>query len=145
VFIDLDGFKQVNDAHGHDAGDALLIEVAARLRKHLRSSDLIARLGGDEFLVVLEDIQDLVPVEAVSRKLLSELARPFALATGEVQVTASIGVSALPDDAIDAGALMKHADTAMYAAKQAGKNTLQFYAAPVANDTNAQVSAADPG
>ena len=140
VFIDLDGFKQVNDAHGHDAGDALLIEVAARLRKHLRASDLIARLGGDEFLVVLEDIQDLVPVEAVSRKLLSELARPFPLATGEVQVTASIGVSALPDDAIDATALMKHADTAMYAAKQAGKNTLQFYAAPVANDPQAQAS-----
>src|SRR5258705_4482613 len=106
VFIDLDGFKQINDAHGHDAGDALLIEVAARLRKHLRSSDLIARLGGDEFLVVLEDIQDLVPVEAVSRKLLGELARPFALATGEVRVTASIGISTLPDDAIDAAALM---------------------------------------
>ena len=119
--------------------------MAARLRKHLRASDLIARLGGDEFLVVLEDIQDLVPVEAVSRKLLSELARPFALATGEVQVTASIGVSALPDDAIDASALMKHADTAMYAAKQAGKNTLRFYAAPVANDPRAQASAADPG
>ena len=145
VFIDLDGFKQVNDAHGHDAGDALLIEVAARLRKHLRSSDLIARLGGDEFLVVLEDIQDLVPVEAVSRKLLSELARPFALATGEVQVTASIGVSALPDDAMDGAALMKHADTAMYTAKQAGKNTLRFYSAPVANDPARaqQASAAD--
>jgi diguanylate cyclase (GGDEF)-like protein/PAS domain S-box-containing protein len=145
VFIDLDGFKQVNDAHGHDAGDALLIEVAARLRKHLRASDLIARLGGDEFLVVLEDIQDLVPVEAVSRKLLGELARPFALATGEVQVTASIGISALPDDAVDAAALMKHADTAMYTAKQAGKNTLQFYAAPVANDPKGQASAANPG
>ncbi|MBV9189795.1 MAG: GGDEF domain-containing protein, partial [Betaproteobacteria bacterium] len=145
VFIDLDGFKQVNDAHGHDAGDALLIEVAARLRKHLRSSDLIARLGGDEFLVVLEDIQDLVPVEAVSRKLLGELARPFALASGEVQVTASIGVSTLPDDAMDAAALMKHADTAMYTAKQAGKNTLKFYAAPVANDpaTAQRASAAD--
>ena len=145
VFIDLDGFKQVNDAHGHDAGDALLIEVAARLRKQLRSSDLIARLGGDEFLVVLEDIQDLVPVEAVSRKLLAELARPFALATGEVQVTASIGVSTLPDDAMDAAALMKHADTAMYTAKQAGKNTLRFYSAPVANDPKAQISAADSG
>jgi len=110
----------------------------------LRSSDLIARLGGDEFLVVLEDIQDLVPVEAVSRKLLGELARPFGLATGEVQVTASIGVSALPDDAMDAAGLMKHADTAMYQAKQAGKNTLRFYSAPVANDPAAQrASAAD--
>src|SRR3954447_9334125 len=99
VFLDLDGFKPVNDLHGHDAGDALLIEVAARLRKHLRSSDLIARLGGDEFLVVLEDLQDLVPVETVSRKLLAEIERPFVLASGEVQVTASIGISVLPDDA----------------------------------------------
>ena len=134
VFLDLDGFKQVNDAHGHDAGDALLVEVAARLRKHLRSSDLIARLGGDEFLVVLEDIQDLGPVETVSRKLLAEIPRPFAVPGGDVQVSASIGISVLPDDAIDAAALMKHADTAMYAAKQAGKNTLRFYSAPAAND-----------
>src|SRR5205807_3691854 len=111
---------------------------------HLRASDLIARLGGDEFLVVLEDIQDRIPVEAVSRKLLGELARPFALAAGEVQVTASIGVSTLPDDAMDGAALMKHADTAMYTAKQAGKNTLQFYKAPVANDPAVQrASAAD--
>ena len=134
VFLDLDGFKQVNDVHGHDAGDALLVEVAARLRKHLRSSDLIARLGGDEFLVVLEDIQDLVPVETVSRKLLAEIPRPFAVPGGDVQVSASIGISVLPDDAIDAAALMKHADTAMYAAKQAGKNTLRFYSTPAAND-----------
>jgi diguanylate cyclase (GGDEF)-like protein/PAS domain S-box-containing protein len=135
VFLDLDGFKQVNDVHGHDAGDALLIEVAARLRKHLRSSDLIARLGGDEFLVVLEDIQELGPVDTVSRKLLAELARPFALATGGVQVSASIGISVMPDDAVDATALMKHADTAMYTAKQAGKNTVRFYSAgPAAND-----------
>ena len=134
VFLDLDGFKQVNDVHGHDAGDALLVEVAARLRKHLRSSDLIARLGGDEFLVVLEDIQDLVPVETVSRKLLAEIPRPFAVPGGEVQVSASIGISVLPDDAIDATALMKHADIAMYAAKQAGKNTLRFYSTQAAND-----------
>src|SRR6266850_486144 len=111
VFIDLDGFKQINDLHGHDAGDALLIEVAARLRKHLRSSDLIARLAG-----------------------------------AELQVTASIGISVLPDDAVDASALMKHADTAMYAAKQAGKNTLRFYSSgPAANDPKAQLSAGDSG
>ncbi len=143
VFLDLDGFKPVNDVQGHDAGDALLIEVAARLRKHLRASDLIARLGGDEFLVILEEIQDLVPVETVSRKLLTEIARPFAVAGGEVQVTASIGISVLPDDAVDATALMKHADTAMYTAKQAGKNTVRFYSAgPAANDPKTRISAA---
>jgi diguanylate cyclase (GGDEF)-like protein/PAS domain S-box-containing protein len=146
VFLDLDGFKQINDLHGHDAGDALLIEVAARLRKHLRSSDLIARLGGDEFLVVLEDIQDLGPVDTVSRKLLAEIVRPLQLAGAELQVTASIGISVLPDDALDASALMKHADTAMYAAKQAGKNTLRFYSSgAAANDPKTQASAADPG
>ena len=148
VFLDLDGFKQINDAHGHDAGDALLIEMAARLRKHLRSSDLIARLGGDEFIVVLEDLSDLVPVETVSRKILAEIMRPFSLAGAELQVTASIGISVLPDDASDAAGLMKHADTAMYAAKQAGKNTLRFYASgPAANDptTQEKPSASDLG
>jgi diguanylate cyclase (GGDEF)-like protein/PAS domain S-box-containing protein len=146
VFLDLDGFKQINDVHGHDAGDALLIEVAARLRKHLRASDLIARLGGDEFLVVLEDIHDLAPVETVSKKLLTEIGQPLRLAGAELQVTASIGISVLPDDAVDASALMKHADTAMYAAKQAGKNTLRFYSAgPAANDPKGQISAVDPG
>src|SRR4051794_2422654 len=127
LYIDLDGFKQVNDVHGHDTGDALLVETAQRLRKHLRSSDLIARHGGDEFLVVLEDLQDLRPVEIVAKKLLAELGRPYALAGQELGVTASIGISVLPDDAVDARTLLKHADTAMYAAKQAGKNTMSFY------------------
>ena len=128
LYVDLDGFKPINDAHGHDTGDALLIETARRLRKQLRSSDLIARHGGDEFLVVLEDIADPKPVTVVAQKLLAELGRPYALAGRELHVTASIGVSVLPDDAMDARVLMKHADMAMYAAKQAGKNTLRFYA-----------------
>jgi diguanylate cyclase (GGDEF)-like protein/PAS domain S-box-containing protein len=147
VFIDLDGFKQINDLHGHDAGDLVLAETAARLRKHLRASDLIARLGGDEFLVVLEDIQDLLPVEIVARKLLAEIMHPYLVPGAEVGVTASIGISVLPDDSIDAGALMKHADTAMYAAKQAGKNTLRFYASgPAANEAPAErATASDPG
>lgn len=127
VFLDLDGFKPINDVHGHDVGDALLIELAGRLRTHLRSSDLIARLGGDEFLVVIEEVSDATPAETVARKLLSETALPYALGGRELQVTASIGISVFPDDASDSQALMKHADTAMYAAKQAGKNTLRFY------------------
>ena len=135
VFIDLDGFKQINDLYGHDAGDALLVEVGARLRAHLRSSDLVARLGGDEFLVVLEDVHDLAPVETVAKKLLGEMTRPHVIAGHMATVTASIGVSVFPDDALDAGALMKHADTAMYAAKQQGKNTYRFYSGgPAAND-----------
>jgi diguanylate cyclase (GGDEF)-like protein len=135
VFLDLDGFKQINDLHGHDAGDALLIELAGRLRDNLRASDLIARLGGDEFLVVLEEVQDAEPVEVVAKKLLVETVRPYALPGATASVTASIGISMFPDDAADATALMKHADIAMYAAKQAGKNTCRFYSAgPAAND-----------
>jgi diguanylate cyclase (GGDEF)-like protein/PAS domain S-box-containing protein len=135
VFLDLDGFKQINDLYGHDAGDALLIELAGRLRDNLRASDLIARLGGDEFLVVLEEVQDPEPVEVVAKKLLAETVRPYALPGAEAAVTASIGISILPDDAADAIALMKHADIAMYAAKQAGKNTCRFYSSgPAAND-----------
>jgi diguanylate cyclase (GGDEF)-like protein len=139
VFLDLDGFKEINDLYGHDAGDALLIELAGRLRDNLRSSDLIARLGGDEFLVVLEEVQDPAPVETVANKLLAETVLPYSLpgqgTNAPASVTASIGISIFPDDAADAGALMKHADMAMYAAKQAGKNCVRFYSSgPAAND-----------
>ena len=135
VFIDLDGFKEINDRHGHDAGDALLVQLAGRLRANLRASDLVARLGGDEFVVVVEEVQESAPIEIVAKKLLAEVVRPYALTGGEVTVTASIGISIFPDDAADASALLKHADTAMYAAKQAGKNSWRFYSSgPAAND-----------
>jgi diguanylate cyclase (GGDEF)-like protein/PAS domain S-box-containing protein len=143
VFVDLDGFKEVNDRHGHDAGDALLVELAGRLRANLRASDLVARLGGDEFVVVVEEVQDSAPIEIVARKLLAEVVRPYALPGGEVIVTASIGISIFPDDSSDAPSLLKHADTAMYAAKQAGKNSWRFYASgPAANDPVRQDPAA---
>jgi diguanylate cyclase (GGDEF)-like protein/PAS domain S-box-containing protein len=135
VFLDLDGFKQINDLYGHDVGDALLVEVAGRLRANLRAGDLVARLGGDEFLVVLEDVIDLAPVETVAKKVLAELMKPYPLGGRDANVTASIGISVLPDDAVDAAALMKHSDIAMYAAKQKGKNTYSFYTdGPAAND-----------
>jgi diguanylate cyclase (GGDEF)-like protein/PAS domain S-box-containing protein len=134
VFMDLDGFKQINDFLGHDSGDALLIELAGRLRAHLRASDLVARLGGDEFLVVLEEVPDTSAIGTIARKLLGEVAKPYVIAGATARVTASIGVSVFPDDATDAGALMKHADTAMYTAKQKGKNTYCFYSAVPAND-----------
>jgi diguanylate cyclase (GGDEF)-like protein/PAS domain S-box-containing protein len=137
IFLDLDGFKQINDAHGHDAGDTLLIELAGRLRDNLRASDMVARLGGDEFVVVLEEIPDPQPAERVANKLLAETLRPYALGGAHATVTASIGISLFPDDAVDAAALVKHADSAMYAAKQAGKNCCRFYSSgPAANDPN---------
>ena len=128
VFMDLDGFKQINDAHGHDIGDGLLVDVARRLRTVLRASDFVARLGGDEFFVVIEEVHDVPAVDGIARKLLSELLEPYELAGGKrAQITASLGVSVFPDDAGDAQSLMKHADMAMYAAKQAGKNSYRFY------------------
>ena len=146
IFIDLDGFKPINDLHGHDAGDALLVEVAKRLRAHLRASDLLARLGGDEFLVVLEEVTELAPVEVVARKLLGEMRRPFDLPGAQVGVTASIGISVFPDDAADGATLMKHADSAMYAAKQAGKDCLAFYSSgPAANEAADSVVPANAG
>jgi diguanylate cyclase (GGDEF)-like protein/PAS domain S-box-containing protein len=128
AFIDLDGFKQINDLHGHDAGDRVLMEVARRLRNAVRASDVVARLGGDEFFVLLEEVQDENAVDTVIRKLLAEAVRPYELPDGaQARLTASIGVSLFPDDAADAAALIKLADTAMYAAKQAGKNGYCFF------------------
>jgi diguanylate cyclase (GGDEF)-like protein/PAS domain S-box-containing protein len=136
LFLDLDGFKEVNDAHGHDAGDRLLAEAARRLRVALRSGDPVARLGGDEFFVVLEDLNDAAPAERVATKLLAALAEPYDVGTGTpLRISASIGVSLFPDDAGDAATLLKHADAAMYAAKQAGRNAYRFFkSVPAAND-----------
>ncbi len=128
LFIDLDGFKQVNDAWGHESGDRFLAEIGRRLRAGLRASDVVARLGGDEFFAVLEEVQEPAQVEAVARKLLTEIARPVDLGQGVVaQVTGSIGISLFPEHAPDVATLMKYADRAMYEAKQAGKNSLRFH------------------
>jgi diguanylate cyclase (GGDEF)-like protein/PAS domain S-box-containing protein len=128
VFVDLDGFKQINDRHGHAAGDAFLVEVAQRLRRHVRASDLVARLGGDEFFVMLEGVQDMVGVERVVVKLVDALRKPYT-GIGEAQrrISATLGVSIFPDDAPDAATLIQHADEAMYTAKQAGKNAYCLY------------------
>jgi diguanylate cyclase (GGDEF)-like protein/PAS domain S-box-containing protein len=136
VFLDLDGFKQINDLHGHDAGDRLLVELAQRLRAALRSSDPVARLGGDEFFVVLEDLQSNAPAERVADKLLATVMQPYDIGGGkQAHISASIGISLFPDDAGDATTLMKHADAAMYCAKQAGKNAYRFFVSgPAAND-----------
>jgi len=141
VFIDLDGFKQINDVYGHDAGDRCLIEVARRLRTTVRASDVVARLGGDEFFVLLEEVQDEIAVESVIRKLLTEAVRPYDLPGGaQARLSASMGVSLFPDNAGDAGALVKLADAAMYSAKQAGKNGYCFY-----SSTDTPILRLEPG
>jgi diguanylate cyclase (GGDEF)-like protein len=140
VFIDLDGFKQINDFYGHDAGDRCLIEVARRLRSTVRASDVVARLGGDEFFVLLEEVQDELAVEAVIRKLLAEALRAYELPGGaQARASASMGVSLFPDNSSDAAALIKNADTAMYSAKQAGKNGYCFFPGAGANGPIARI------
>jgi diguanylate cyclase (GGDEF)-like protein/PAS domain S-box-containing protein len=126
-FIDLDRFKFINDNLGHEAGDALLREVANRLKTSLRSGDVVARLGGDEFVVLLPEMHDNEHAGTVARKLLSSIIRPVEIVGQEWRVTASIGISTFPDDAQDEPSLMKHADIAMYHAKEEGKNNFQFY------------------
>jgi diguanylate cyclase (GGDEF)-like protein/PAS domain S-box-containing protein len=126
MVLDLDGFKEVNDTLGHNAGDALLKQVAASVREVLRKSDTVGRMGGDEFLVVLPDVKTPEGVAAVAAKMLKSVAGPRSLAGREVRITTSIGVALFPFDGQDAQALIQKADGAMYAAKQAGRDTYRF-------------------
>ena len=128
LFVDVDRFKNINDALGHDAGDQLLREVAHRLRYCLRASDLVARFGGDEFIAVLEELPHGGYAGSVAAKLLQVLAEPMRIHGQEFHVTASIGIATFPQDARDAITLQKHADIAMFRAKAQGRNGYCFYA-----------------
>jgi len=127
VFIDLDNFKFINDSLGHAAGDELLVEVASRLRGCLRSSDTVARQGGDEFVLVLNDHYQVNSIISLLERVLLEIGHPVSLAGREFQVGASLGVALYPQDGDDATTLLKHADVAMYAAKDRGRNNFQFF------------------
>jgi diguanylate cyclase (GGDEF)-like protein/PAS domain S-box-containing protein len=127
MFIDLDRFKNINDTLGHEAGDQLLREVSSRLKHTLRASDVVARLGGDEFVVLLQEAAEDAEVGAAADKLLAAMATPLNLCGQECRVTASIGVASFPHDGDDEATLMKHADIAMYMAKEAGKNGFALY------------------
>lgn len=127
VFIDLDGFKHVNDTLGHGAGDDLLVQVAARLRGCLRADDDVARLGGDEFTVMLSAVQGVTEVDAVCRRLGEVLRRPFTLGRDQARVSGSLGVAMWPQQAPDAETLMRHADLAMYEAKQQGRDRIRHF------------------
>lgn len=128
VFLDLDGFKTVNDTHGHEAGDYLLIELAGRMRAALREGDTLARIGGDEFVAVLVDLVDATGSMPVLNRLLAAASEPVQLKTATVQVSASLGVTLYPqDEELDADQLQRQADQAMYQAKLAGKNCYHFF------------------
>ncbi|HEX4879298.1 MAG TPA: EAL domain-containing protein [Limnobacter sp.] len=128
LFIDLDGFKAVNDTLGHDRGDDLLVAVSRRLRSVVRSSDVVARLSGDEFVITLPYIADQDTAFNVGRKVVDAVSKkPFELGDKKIYVGASVGVSLFPDDGREVESLLKNADIAMYQAKQAGKNTVRVF------------------
>lgn len=134
LFLDLDGFKHINDTYGHTVGDLLLKAVARRLAGSLRNSDVVGRFGGDEFVVLLPGIPSLEDVEIVARKLISAITQPFVLEEHQIDITTSIGISLFPSDAQLPQDLVEKADQAMYQAKELGKNRYTF-ATATAPDT----------
>lgn len=127
AFLDIDGFKAVNDTHGHNAGDKLLKTISLRMQEVLREGDTLARIGGDEFVAVLVDLDQLRDSEPVLARLLQTVAEPVRIGADVVNVSASIGVTFYPQDNADADLLMRHADQAMYQAKQTGKNRYHLF------------------
>ena len=127
MMLDLDRFKEVNDTLGHDHGDLLLQEAALRLKSSVRATDTVARLGGDEFLVILDEIGNLAVVERVAQKILQQMSEPFILKDHRSFVSASIGITLYPSDAMSLESLLKNADQAMYAAKDKGRNRYNYF------------------
>ena len=123
--MDLDGFKPVNDQHGHDVGDELLVAVTRRLQGHVRQSDVVARLGGDEFVVMAGHMSSTQQAHELGLKLLDAFRLPFSLGSIQVHVGLTVGYAIAPDDSSDAAGLLKLADAAMYSGKQSGKFCLR--------------------
>jgi len=138
--IDLDHFKRINDWLGHASGDEILLETANRLRRAVRSSDTVARVGGDEFVVIMPDITRVSDVEQCAVNLVAKLAPEIAVEDQMVQLTASVGVCVYPDFAADAKHLLKRADSAMYAAKEGGRNQHQIFSEDMLKETANRLS-----
>ena len=126
-FMDLDGFKAVNDQRGHELGDKLLIEVARRLINVVRSDDTVSRLGGDEFVLLLSEINTMDEADIVITRILDEMARPYLIGQKTLKISASIGATVYPFDSSDTDTLLRHADQAMYEAKQSGRNRFHLF------------------
>ena len=127
IFMDLDQFKMVNDSLGHDQGDILLCEVAARLLETVRAADTVARLGGDEFVIVLSELESTEDAIAIARKIMKSLERPVYLKNQELAVAGSIGIAMFPKDGDTISQLVRNADTAMYRSKELGRKQICFY------------------
>lgn len=130
MFIDLDGFKAVNDNFGHDAGDYVLKQVAHRLLSSVRESDTVARVGGDEFLLIADDIHISQDASRIAGKIIDVVSRPININGNQAAVGASIGIALYPSDGEDMDELIKKADEAMYRIKKAGKNGFVFVNQP---------------
>jgi diguanylate cyclase (GGDEF)-like protein/PAS domain S-box-containing protein len=139
-FLDLDHFKFINDTMGHSAGDLLLCQVAQRLHDTLRSSDTVARLGGDEFTILIPELSDGSQAERVAAKVLDSLADPVLVQGRELFVGASIGIAIYPNDGEDGETLLKNSDSAMYRAKDSGRNNYQFYTAEMQREIEQRLS-----
>ena len=126
-YMDLDGFKQVNDRYGHGAGDHLLVDITRRLQEALRAGDTLARLGGDEFVVLFNDLSSAPECCHVLDRILAIVAAPVLIDQGSLTVSTSIGVTFYPQDNAEGDTLLRHADQAMYFAKQTGKNRYHLY------------------
>ncbi|HUY03901.1 MAG TPA: EAL domain-containing protein, partial [Rhodocyclaceae bacterium] len=135
LFVDLDNFKVVNDTLGHSLGDALLQEVSRRLAACLRDTDTVGRLGGDEFGIILPEIGTSEDAAMVAAKVIESCQQPYLIGGNELFVSASVGITLFPDDAADSEALIRNADTAMYRAKDLGRNTYQFFTAQMNRNT----------
>lgn len=136
LFLDLDRFKNVNDSLGHTVGDRLLVQVARRLCRYKREEDTLARLGGDEFTMLLEDVGDMRQIPGVAQKLREALSSPFDIDGREIFISSSIGISLYPGDGDDAETLIKHADTAMYRAKELGRDGYQLFSSDMSVHAN---------
>lgn len=127
LFLDLDGFKNINDIYGHDAGDFLLKEVAKRITNSVRKEDTVSRYGGDEFIVVMEKIPDIKNPATLAQKLIDSLKKDININGNKLSISTSIGISLYPSDGGDTGTLIKNADTAMYLAKKEGRSNFKYY------------------
>jgi diguanylate cyclase (GGDEF)-like protein len=135
LFLDLDNFKTINDAHGHHIGDQVLTRVATRLKRCIGEQDMVSRPGGDEFIVIAGGLKGGATLAGLAREIIEAFARPLQIGAREFGITCSIGIALCPTDSADAHTLLRYADTAMYEAKGAGKNTFRFFTA----DMNARV------
>ena len=140
LFIDLDRFKVINDTLGHHVGDGMLVELAVRIQKVLSEYDLFARIGGDEFVVIVNNIQDKVSVAHLAEEILAVIREPIEVQDYHLYTTASMGIAIYPKDGDERNEIIKHADSAMYDAKDKGKDTYQFYSKQLSLDVEARLN-----